>query len=144
MLYNAVAKKLWPGCKLNPAPATQSDYHLPRYGRVLWLAPGIHGIVDQEKTEDTPVSYWEIYRCDWFYRDGMVCRADFNLAAKSFTLQTLHEFVFGAPCKHRNGNLLDNRRSNLMPLGDFSNLDQPLAGTGFDQFSPPNPTGDRS
>lgn len=114
MLYNAVARKLWPGCRLNSTPVSlDGDFIIQRWGRVFRLDTGIYGIVDQDRTELTPVSYLDLVRYEWFYRDGKVCRATYNPVQGNFTLQTMHEFIFGGPCVHRNGRQLDNRMSNL-------------------------------
>lgn len=120
MLYNAAARVLWPGCRLNVTPAGESgDFVMAPYGRAFWLGPGLYAIVDQNRTPATPVVFKDLTEYQWFYRQGMACRAIYDEALGVFKLITMQEMVFGGPCFHRNGNLLDNRRVNLAaPLAE--------------------------
>jgi len=35
---------------------------------------------------------------------------------RRFRFETMHELVFGGPCRHRDGNILNNHRENLVAV----------------------------
>lgn len=119
MLYNAVARKIWPGCKMNPTPiaSRNSEWIVGgNLGMGFWLAPDRYAVVDQVKTPNTPVTYYELRGIEWFYRDGFAIAAEYVPAEKRFNEYPMHYVVFGGPAKHRSGETLDNRRVNLIGL----------------------------
>lgn len=114
MLYNAVAKRVWPGEYLNPTPVEEmGPFSIADFGRAFWLAPETHVYVDQFRTSETPVFYESLAKSEWFFLKGIACAANYDPDTRRFTFLEMHDLVFGGPCIHLNGNTLDNRRINL-------------------------------
>ena len=120
MLYNAVARKVWPGAPANLPPiAVSGDLSVSRIGFAFWLGLNQYAAVDQRVTAETPVAYEHLKPHEWFLDRGAVQRASWD-PDRGFTRHLLREAVFGGPCRHLNGNPLDCRRRNLAGSGDLA------------------------
>lgn len=119
--YNVVAQKKW-GREVglnDPWLVRPQESHVGS-GRFLQRILEIDKHHYLELDEDT---YRTIKDNFWFIdgKTGFVrCVYDVNLETKGFWYQDLHTWLFGGQCYHRNEDLLDNRRSNLISPDKFA------------------------
>jgi len=124
--YNGVAQATWP--ELQRAPLSNNklnnpwdvrqnvgDVELPN-GRFLRID------IDAETfaiINNSNALYVRLKDLEWFVKDGAAYLiVHYDPKEKKFEYRSMHGIIYGGPCEHDNGDRLDNRRNNLVPLGE--------------------------